>query len=180
MSPPFDERRRLKETVDRSTVGGVHPAAEPEDGGWPPSVHELTRPGIAPDANRSSLPSLEKIGKASSAAHAIWILIAALSGGFATLVIWINTRASSAEVDTKITVVRKDIEAPQADRDKKIEQLTLAVATLTAQLSAFQGETGRRFDALDKILDRQFGQTTMQPSLPAFGPAARSRGKQGP
>lgn len=182
MSPPFDERRAVKEIVERAGVAR-HEGREPSDPpGWPPDVHEPTRPGLGGPLppHRATMPSLEQIGNAAASLHKIYLLLAAIAAAFAALVIWINSRASRAELDEKVTTVAATQKATDDDRDKMITKLSERVVVLETKLDEMSKAADTRWNGLDRILQQQFGQTTLQPSPPAFGPAARGKGRAGP
>lgn len=90
------------------------------------------------------------------------------------LVVWLHSRASSADV----VASEARVMAVEQSHASDVAQLKEQVIKLQTSFDDMRQENNRRLDALDRILARQFGQSTTTTPPPAFGPAARQQGRQ--
>ena len=97
------------------------------------------------------------------------VVVALVAGG-----VWAHTRPSMQYVDDGDEKVRQYIDGKNAQLQRQAE----ALVRIEQQVKDMRESDDKRWDKLDKILDRQFGQSTTVPPPPSFGPAAKAKGKQ--
>lgn len=147
---------------------------------------DFRRPGTNADQRRESsdppdagvdvsdqIRRLERHARTWDAVKKIGMALVFVGGIAVTAVVWGADRASKADVASSEA---RAIAA--SNRDAKLEEITKAIVELRTTVTDMKAEDERRWNALDRILDRQFGQTTAATPPPSFGHTARAQGKQ--
>jgi cell division protein FtsB len=157
---------QMAREADERAARRLHKAYESSDPP-PPPPYRPRQPSIVDI-------ELESHGKRAKHLTAIWgfaaLVIAALVAGG----VWANTRPSQQDVINGDQKVRDYVD----EKNAQIQRLAEGNVRIEQQVKDMRDEDERRWNKLDKILEKQFGQTTSATPPPSFGTAAKAKGKQ--
>jgi len=153
---------------------------------WPPHVHEQTKPGIAPPPSQTpppttiAVPTISELQTVATFTKTVIAMTVSFVTAIGAGAIWVNTRASKADLDEKIAAVVKAQQAIDDERGKQLKDLSERTVRLETKLDDFRQTEDTRWNTLDHYLGLSHVEQTTQTSPPAFGPAARTAGRHGP
>jgi len=153
MSPPLNDRKRFVDDLRRSD-----PRRDPSDP--PPSSSGIDI-------------VLERQAKRAGHAKTIIASVIFVITGLTFFVVWVQQRPSKSDVaavEDRAMVIAKA-------RDSQLQEVSIKLAVLQAQVELIKNEQDRRWNNLDTILRNNFGADTNNPAPPAFGNNAKRQGR---
>lgn len=167
-SDPIELSRMAREAKERA-ARRKHMASESTNP--PPPPYRERQPSLV-DVH------IEEAGKRAKHLKEIWafggVVVLALVGAG----VWANTRPSQAYVEGYVNG-KIEAERKHADEiEQRRIQMAITLAKIEEKLDGKINGDNDRWNKLDKILEKQFGDTTKATPPSSFGPAAKARGKQ--
>lgn len=131
----------------------------------------------APPSTDDLISKMERHARFWDALKKIFAALLVIGTPLIGVVLWVLKTPTQSGVETAINLSEARQSAESADEKKSIVELGKQVAALTATLEALDKENNRRFDKLDVILEKAFGQSTAVSPPPAFGPKEKRLGR---
>lgn len=156
-----DKKRRIQEIHDSAPRAAtrLHSGAEPSS--IPPPWNDLDM-------------HIERTGQRTKNLHAIWIFVATVLAAGAGTGVYLYTRPSLEYVNEKVKAERDHAD----EIEKRRIEMALMLSKIEQKLDSKITEDDKRWNKLDSLLEKQFGDSTKTTPPAAYGPEAKSKGRK--